>query len=387
MEETQVYAASCPDYGQAEEAIRALVEQMGGMGRFVRPGERIVLKANLLRAAPPESAICTHPAVVEAVAKLVKEAGGTPVICDSPGGALHKEAVLRSLYEKTGMAAVAAAAGAELSMDSSTRTVSLPEGKVLRQAEIITPVAEADGVIDLCKMKTHVLMSMTGAVKNLFGVIPGLSKVGYHATHPDHATFADVLLDLTGYVKPRLSLMDGILAMEGDGPGSSGTPRQVGLLLAAANPLALDTAAGAIMNLPRQDNPVLLAAERRGLTPCRMEDVELIGGTVEELRMADYKFPASTKSNLMDFLGPLARPAERLCKKALSQTPRIDGAKCVGCGICAKSCPGQAIAMTAPGKKARISQKACIHCYCCHELCPQKAVELHQSWLGRLLTK
>ena len=387
MEETQVYAASCPDYGQAEGAIRALVEQMGGMGRFVRPGERIVLKANLLRAAPPESAICTHPAVVEAVAKLVKEAGGTPVICDSPGGALHKEAVLRSLYEKTGMAAAAAAAGAELSMDSSTRTVSLPEGKVLRQAEIITPVAEADGVIDLCKMKTHVLMSMTGAVKNLFGVIPGLSKVGYHATHPDHDTFADVLLDLTGYVKPRLSLMDGILAMEGDGPGSSGTPRQVGLLLAAANPLALDTAAGAIMNLPRQDNPVLLAAERRGLTPCRMEDVELIGGTVEELRMADYKFPASTKSNLMDFLGPLARPAERLCKKALSQTPRIDGAKCVGCGICAKSCPGQAIAMTAPGKKARISQKACIHCYCCHELCPQKAVELHQSWLGRLLTK
>ena len=387
MEETQVYAASCPDYSQAETCIRALVEQMGGMGRFVRPGERIVLKANLLRAAPPESAICTHPAVVEAVARLVKEAGGTPVICDSPGGALHKEAVLRSLYEKTGMAAAAAAAGAELSMDSSTRTVSLPEGKVLRQAEIITPVAEADGVIDLCKMKTHVLMSMTGAVKNLFGVIPGLSKVGYHATHPDHATFADVLLDLTGYVKPRLSLMDGILAMEGDGPGSSGTPRQAGLLLAAANPLALDTAAGAIMNLPRQDNPVLLAAERRGLTPCRMEDVELIGGTVEELRMADYKFPASTKSNLMDFLGPLARPAERLCKKALSQTPRIDGAKCVGCGICAKSCPGQAIAMTAPGKKARISQKACIHCYCCHELCPQKAVELHQSWLGRLLTK
>ena len=387
MEETQVYAASCPDYAQAEGAIRALVEQMGGMGRFVRPGERIVLKANLLRAAPPESAICTHPAVVEAVARLVKEAGGTPVICDSPGGALHKEAVLRSLYEKTGMAAAAAAAGAELAMDSSTRTVSLPEGKVLRQAEIITPVAEADGVIDLCKMKTHVLMSMTGAVKNLFGVIPGLSKVGYHATHPDHETFADVLLDLTGYVKPRLSLMDGILAMEGDGPGSSGTPRQAGLLLASANPLALDTAAGAIMNLPRQDNPVLLAAERRGLTPCRMEDVELIGGTVEELRMADYKFPASTKSNLMDFLGPLARPAERLCKKALSQTPRIDGAKCVGCGICAKSCPGQAIAMTAPGKKARISQNACIHCYCCHELCPQKAVELHQSWLGRLLTK
>ena len=387
MGKFRVYTASCPDYSQAEGVIRRLVADMGGMERFVKPGERILLKPNLLRAAPPESAICTHPAVVEAVARLVREAGGTPVICDSPGGALHKEGVLRGLYEKTGMAAAAAAAGAELGLDPSTRTVSLPEGRVLRQAEIIAPVAEADGVIDLCKMKTHVLMSMTGAVKNLFGVLPGLAKVGYHATHPDHAAFADVLLDLTAYVKPRLSLMDGILAMEGDGPGSSGTPRQVGLLLAAANPLALDTAAGAIMNLPRQDNPVLLAAERRGLTPCRMEDVELIGGTVEELRMADYKFPASTKSNLMDFLGPLARPAERLCKKLLSQTPRIDEAKCVGCGICAKSCPGQAIAMTAPGRKAHIHPKACIHCYCCHELCPQRAVELHQNWLGRFFTK
>ena len=387
MEENRVYAASCPGYGQAEGAIRALVAQMGGMGRFVRPGERIVLKANLLRAAPPESAICTHPAVVEAVAKLVKEAGGTPVICDSPGGALHKEPVLRGLYEKTGMAAAAAASGAELALDSSTRTVSLPEGRVLRQAELIAPVAEADGVIDLCKMKTHVLMSMTGAVKNLFGVIPGLSKVGYHATHPDQETFADVLLDLAGYVRPRLSLMDGILAMEGDGPGSSGTPRRAGLLLAAENPLALDTAAGALMNLPRRDNPVLLAAERRGLAPSRIEDVELVGGTVEGLRMADYRLPGSTKASLMDFLGPLARPAERFCKKVLSQTPRIDEALCVGCGICARSCPGRAIDLSVPGKKARIRPKACIHCYCCHELCPQRAVELRQSWLGRVLTK
>lgn len=387
MEETQVYAASCPDYEQAEACIRALVEQMGGMGRFVRPGERIVLKANLLRAAPPESAICTHPAVVEAVARLVKEAGGTPVICDSPGGALHKESVLRSLYEKTGMAAAAAAAGAELAMDSSTRTVSLPEGKVLRQAEIITPVAEADGVIDLCKMKTHVLMSMTGAVKNLFGVIPGLSKVGYHATHPDHETFADVLLDLTGYVKPRLSLMDGILAMEGDGPRLLRHPPAGGAAAGLGQPPGPGHRRRGHHEPAPAGQPGAAGRGAAGSHPCRMEDVELIGGTVEELRMADYKFPASTKSNLMDFLGPLARPAERLCKKALSQTPRIDGAKCVGCGICAKSCPGQAIAMTAPGKKARISQNACIHCYCCHELCPQRAVELHQSWLGRLLTK
>ena len=224
MEGNRVYLAACPDYGQAEAKLREAVAALGGMERFVRPGERILLKANLLRAAPPESAICTHPAVAAAAAKLVAEAGGTAVITDSPGGALHKEAVLRGLYEKTGMAQAAAASGAELCYDASTRTVSLPAGRVLKQAEVIAPVAEADGVFDLPKLKTHVLMSMTGAVKNLFGLLPGLSKVGYHATHPSQEQFADVLLDLAEYVRPRLSIMDGVLAMEGDGPGASGWP-------------------------------------------------------------------------------------------------------------------------------------------------------------------
>ena len=261
MEGNRVYLAACPDYGQAEAKLREAVAALGGMERFVRPGERILLKANLLRAAPPESAICTHPAVAAAAAKLVAEAGGTAVITDSPGGALHKEAVLRGLYEKTGMAQAAAASGAELCYDASTRTVSLPAGRVLKQAEVIAPVAEADGVFDLPKLKTHVLMSMTGAVKNLFGVLPGLSKVGYHATHPSQEQFADVLLDLAEYVRPRLSIMDGVLAMEGDGPGASGTPRHAGVLLVSDSPLALDAAAAALIGLPQASNPVLLAAQ------------------------------------------------------------------------------------------------------------------------------
>ena len=224
MEGNRVYLAACPDYGQAEAKLREAVAALGGMERFVRPGERILLKANLLRAAPPESAICTHPAVAAAAAKLVAEAGGTAVITDSPGGALHKEAVLRGLYEKTGMAQAAAASGAELCYDASTRTVSLPAGRVLKQAEVIAPVAEADGVFDLPKLKTHVLMSMTGAVKNLFGVLPGLSKVGYHATHPSQEQFADVLLDLAEYVRPRLSIMDGCWPWRGTAPAPPAPP-------------------------------------------------------------------------------------------------------------------------------------------------------------------
>ena len=357
MEGNRVYLAACPDYGQAEAKLREAVAALGGMERFVRPGERILLKANLLRAAPPESAICTHPAVAAAAAKLVAEAGGTAVITDSPGGALHKEAVLRGLYEKTGMAQAAAASGAELCYD----------------------------VFDLPKLKTHVLMSMTGAVKNLFGVLPGLSKVGYHATHPSQEQFADVLLDLAEYVRPRLSIMDGVLAMEGDGPGASGTPRHAGVLLVSDSPLALDAAAAALIGLPLASNPVLLAAQRRGLRPSYIEEVELLGEPLEALRMDDYRFPSRIKGNLMEFLGPLAGPAGKLCKRVLSQTPKIRTDACVGCGICKSACPGKAISMDGPGGKARIDPRACIHCYCCHELCPQKAVALRQNWLGRYL--
>ena len=137
----QVYAVPCGDYAGAEAALRDTVERMGGMGRFVRPGERILLKANLLRPAPPEAAVCTHPAVTGAVAKLVREAGGTAVIADSPGGALQKESVLRNLYEKTGTAQAAREAGAELCLDPSARLVNLPDGQVLRQAEIISPAS------------------------------------------------------------------------------------------------------------------------------------------------------------------------------------------------------------------------------------------------------
>lgn len=381
----QVYVVPCTDYAKAETALRKTVEQMGGMARFVQPGERILLKANLLRPAPPEAAVCTHPAVIGAIAKLVQEAGGTAVIADSPGGALQKESVLRNLYEKTGAAQAAQESGGEVCLDPSARLVELPEGKVLRQAEIISPALDCDGIFDLCKMKTHVFMGMTGAIKNSFGLIPGLTKVGFHGSHPDQTQFAQVLLDLIGFMKPRLSVMDAVLAMEGEGPGASGTPRPVGLMLLSDHPLALDVIAGEIMGLPRNSNPVLLAAEARGLSPTRWEDVELIGARLDDLRIPDYKFPANVRSNLMEFLGPLTGAAGRLCKSLLSQAPKVRTQICVGCAICKNACPGKAITMTGPNCTAKIHPRACIRCYCCHELCPHKAVELKRSWLGKLL--
>lgn len=379
--EHKVYVTACPDYSMAGEKIVQLIEMMGGMERFARPGERLLLKANLLAAAKPEQAVSTHPAVVSAVAKLAVEQGAQAVIADSPGGP-YLESGLRHVYEKTGMVRAAEESGASLNYDVSTCRVSLPDGKVLRQAEVIAPAAGASGIINLCKLKTHLFMSMTGAVKNNFGLIPGVTKVGFHASHQDKGRFADMLLDLVSWASPRLNVMDAVLAMEGEGPGASGTPRQVGLLLASESPLALDVAAGEIIGLPREENPILLAAQRQGLSPCRIEDVELIGGDITTLRIPDYKFPAHVRTNIMDIFGPLARPVQQLVKSLMVQNPQIRPQVCIGCGICKNACPAQAITMA--DRKARIHPRQCIHCYCCHELCPQKAVAIKRGVLNRV---
>ena len=385
MASSKVYVISCPDYGHAEGAVRELICRMGGMERFVRPGERIFLKVNLLAAARPEQAITVHPAVAAAVGRLAVEAGAQVVLGDSPGG-VYKEGILRGVYEKCGMAHAAREAGMELNYDVSGRQVSYPEGRLMKHMELITPAVECDGILNLCKMKTHLFMHMTGAVKNLFGLIPGLSKVGFHANLPDKGQFAHMLLDLAGCAHPRLNLMDAVLAMEGEGPGTSGTPRQVGLLLAAEDPLALDVAAAEIMGLPRANTPLLLAAEERGLSPSRIGDVEIVGAALDDLRIPDYRFPAHVSSNLIGtFLGPLTGPAAHLCKSALAQAPKVDASVCVKCGICRQSCPAQAISMSGPAGVARIDPKRCIRCYCCHELCPRQAVRLKKGLLSRLL--
>ena len=378
----RVTIISCQDYGQAAERLSLLIQELGGMERYARPGETLLLKANLLAAAAPDQALSTHPAVVSAVARLCAEQGARAVIADSPGGP-YLEAGMRRVYEKTGMAQAAEESGAALNYDLSARQISLPEGKVLRSAQVIAPAVECSGMLNLCKMKTHTFMTMTGAVKNHFGLIPGVTKVGFHASHQEKDRFADMLLDLALWASPRLNIMDAVLAMEGDGPGASGTPRHVGLLLASEDPVALDAVAGALMGVPFRENPVLLAAQRRGWTPCRAEDVELAGGTLEELRTPDYRLPGHVRSNIMERFGPFTRLVERASRSLMAQTPRIRPEKCIGCGICKNACPAQAI--TLRDRKARVAPSKCIHCYCCHELCPEKAVELKRGMVSRLL--
>lgn len=381
----RVYIVKCDSYEKAPEQLEKLLAMMGGMKLFAQKGEHITLKANLLAAAAPGKAVSTHPAVVAAVGSMAKREGAVPLIADSPGsGYRYTEATLRRLYVSCQMDKAAELAGIALNWDTGYETTAFPDGRVMKRIEVIRPVIEADGVFNLCKMKTHLFMHMTGAVKNHFGIIPGLSKVGYHAKLQDKGRFADMLLDLALFTASRLSIMDAVLAMEGQGPGASGTPRQVGLLLASENPVALDVVAAEIMGLPREQNPVIMAAERRSLSPCRIEEVEVVGEPLSDIRIPDYVLPETVDGlGLSNNNNPVMG---KLFRSVLTQYPAVIMEKCAGCGVCRDACPQKAIVLAGSGeKKARIDKKHCIRCYCCHELCPHRAVVLRKNPIAKLL--
>lgn len=382
----RVYVVRCPDYDSVEQKIHELMGMMGGIEQFVKTGETILLKPNLLQIAKPGKAISTHPALVAVVGKMVKKITADVIIADSPGSGLPNIGkILKRLYRETGMEWAAAEAGIELNRDTGFTAVSFPEGKLIKRFEVITPVTRAHGAINLCKLKTHAFMAMTGAVKNAFGIICGYAKPGYHAKLSDPALFAAMLLDLSNYLSPRLSLMDAVIGMEGNGP-SAGQPKQVGLLIGSTCPLALDVVAGEIMGLPLENNPILVEAQRRGLIPSVLEDVDLLGIDRKELRIPGFKLPGTflPGSGLGEMPRFVSRIAEAIFKNGAALKPVVEKKRCSACGQCERACPVQAIAVH-DDKYSEIDYQKCIRCYCCHEMCPEHAITLRSNLLYRYL--
>ena len=295
---SKVYIVKCADYSQVEMKLAELLEMMGGVEQFVKPQQRIALKPNLLLSAEPRKAITTHPSVVAAAGKLFGKVAGSVTLTESPGaGYAYDKKSLEKTYQMCGMKDVARNAGIDLSYDTSFETVSFPAGILVKRFEIITPIRQSDSYINLCKLKTHGLMFMTGGVKNIFGVIPGRTKPGYHGTMTTRELFAGMLLDLAALVPPKLTIMDAVVGMEGEGP-SNGTPRQVGLLIASPDPLSLDIVVSEIMGIAEEKNPLLVEAKKRDMRPSSIEDVHVVGAPLDRLRVHDFKLPSSfTKQN------------------------------------------------------------------------------------------
>lgn len=386
IEDKPVAICGCPDYdgGAVLSSVGRAIGLLGGLGKFVRPGDRVLLKPNLLQAAAPEKCVTTHPAVVRAVALLLRDHGCRVTIADSPGaGMLYSKANLRKVYAASGYDEVAEELGVGLNFGTGYKDVPNPSGRLVKRFLIIDPVLEADAVVVLSKAKTHMLTSMTGAAKNLFGVVPSLEKPALHSRFGRIDEFCEMIVDLNELVAPRLQVMDAVMVMEGDGP-TTGEPRRIGAVLASPDCTALDSVAARLMSFDPHDIGTISAAVRRGKVRDDLSDVVVLGDRIGDFVVSDFKRPSTLRA---DGRQPRRRMSNALLPlvKAYSLKPYVLGDLCVGCGECARVCPSHAISM-AKGK-ARIDRSGCNSCYCCHEMCTHKAISLRRSLGGRVMAR
>mgnify|MGYP006277193099 CR=1 FL=1 len=345
------------------DSLREMVEACGGWPAGMAAGGSVLLKVNMLAAKPPRKAITTHPELVAAMARLLQERGCRVAVGDSPGGAVRG---VERYWRKCGFLRVAEELDLELvNFERSGSEERIVDGFTYH---IARPMYSYDAVVNMCKLKTHMLCRLTCAVKNAFGVVPGLGKAMLHSHSVRPRDLARRIVDIYRQVHFDLVVMDGVLAMDGKGPSTDGNPRSDGVLAVATDSVAMDMIASEMVGLRAEELGTTRAAVEAGIAP-DPEEIEVDGWHDFE----DFRVPSNRLYNMVPpFMGGLVRPL-------LRRAPRSND-RCTGCGFCARSCPAGAI--TIRDGRARMSSRKCILCLCCHELCPERAVEVRAP-LGR----
>ena len=380
-ERSRVVLAYCDSYEEAAvyQALKAGVEALGGMAAFVRPEEKVLLKPNLVRRAKLSRAVVTHPAVMGAAARLLREAGVRKITAGDSCGVGQATAAAAAV----GMDEVLERYQVRLVDFTGAGEVSYEKGVQAKRFFLSREVLEADAIINVCKMKTHALERVTGAVKNMYGCVYGLHKAKGHTLYPSADSFARMLTDLNRFLAPRLYIMDGIVAMEGNGP-TSGDPVPMNVLLLSRDPVALDGVFCRLINLKPELVPTNYHGEKLGLGVWQEERVELVlaadGGTVE-ISMGE----AARRFGKADFVVDRSRVRSDFWVKmgrffnVFQKKPYVDGEKCVKCGVCVESCPveGKALGFKNGRKEPPVyDYKKCLRCFCCQEMCPHKAIKV-----------
>ncbi len=383
-----VILTPCPDY--AEETVAAALDRvldaLGGLD-WVTAGMTVGIKANLVSAMKPDECATTHPELISALSRRLCARGARVIIGDSPGG-VYNAAFVGHVYAASGMEACEAA-GAELNRDFGEANASFPEAYVLKSFTYTSWLDTCDAVINVCKLKSHGMMGMSAAAKNLFGIIPGTMKPEYHFRFPNERDFSHMLVDINDFLAPKLKLclVDAVDGMEGNGP-TKGSPRHIGLLLGSASPHTVDLVCAHLIGLAEDAVPTLMAARERGYLPADLGAIDLrpVGDgetpDPEAYVVPDFEHVAVRHGLLFDSKG---KWVGKVLGKLLASRPALRASECVGCAKCARICPAHAITMQ--DGKAVIDRTICIRCFCCQEFCPTGAMKVHRTPIARMLVK
>jgi uncharacterized protein (DUF362 family)/Pyruvate/2-oxoacid:ferredoxin oxidoreductase delta subunit len=361
-----VSSVKCKSYSQNEVDLAVLksINLIGGIKKYIKKGDKVLIKVNAVGSHSPDQAATTHPALVKAIIKLVKKQKAFTFIGDDPAGL----AKIKQVSKATGFE--------KISKETKTPIVEFinpviykdPKGKIIKQFKLSGKIKQFDVIINVPKLKTHLLTLYTGAIKNLYGFISGMEKAKYHYRFPDKYLFTDLLLDLYLLLKPQLTIMDAITCMEGNGP-VGGDKVNFGLILASNDSLALDTVALNFIKLYNQA-PLIKVAKKRKFPQSNLKNIQFYG-------IKKYKKFKKPRSHYFGILGIFLTKFRNL----ISAKPYVNERLCISCGTCANFCPAKAIKIK--NKLPNFDYKKCIRCYCCNEICPQRAIYLKKPLLLR----
>lgn len=378
-----VYIVKCENY-ESERVYSAMKGLLlkDGLLDFIKPDMTVGIKANLVSFLKPEAAATTHPEALYALSRLINELGAKVVIGDSPGG-LYNSAFVERVYAATGLKNIECE-GIALNRDYSQSDAQFPEARVLKTFQYTSWLDNCDAVINFCKLKSHGMMGMSAGAKNMFGVIPGTMKPEYHFRFKNPEDFARMIIDINDYFSPVLTVCDGVIGMEGNGP-TAGIPRHIGCLLAAQNPHKLDLVCADIIGLDPKEIPTLMAAAERDYIPEKVGDLS-IEGDYSGIKLDDFKNVEVRNSLLFTGKGGvLSTVFGGVLQNLLASRPVLKAEECVGCRECYKICPAKAITMK--DNKPQINRKQCIRCFCCQEFCPKGALKVKRTFIAKILNK